>query len=305
MEMEEKKIELLHEAFSQFNSTSLDLERCYRLLEVQVRQLNVELEEKNKLLKATIKEKEALRAQAERNLRLAAVGEMAARMAHELRNPLGSIELFASLLKKGLAKEPDKVKWAEHISSAVMAMDYSLTNLLLFTGKPTPNFRRVDIGGLVSESRIFASHLIQQNQIEFVQEIGPMPELFLGDEDLLRQVFLNLILNAVDAMPQGGQLRVAASSHQMKPEKDAIACEGVMVTISDTGCGIPQEALSKIFDPFFTTKDKGTGLGLAIVHNAVQAHNGLIHVQSELKKGTTFTLTFPVKQAFVPDCGRD
>ncbi len=305
--MEEKKIELLQEAFSQFNLTSLDLERCYRLLEEQVRQLNADLEEKNKLLKTAIEEKEALREQAERNLRLAAVGEMAARMAHELRNPLGSIELFASLLKKGLAKEPDKVKWAEHISSAVMAMDYSLTNLLLFTGKPTPNVRKIDIGGIISESRIFASHLIQQNRIEFVQEIGLMPEPFLGDEDLLRQVFLNLILNAVDAMPHGGQLRVVAAPHQTQPEKDGAAREeAVMVTVSDTGCGIPQEALSKIFDPFFTTKDKGTGLGLAIVHNAIQAHNGLIQVQSEPNKGTTFTLIFPAgQQALAPDRGGD
>ena len=292
---EEKKVALLQEAFSRFNATSLDLERCYRLLEDQVRQLTAELEEKNKLLKETLEEKEALRAQAERNMRLAAVGEMAARMAHELRNPLGSIELFASLLKKGLSSDPEKSKWTEHISSAVTAMDYSLSNLLLFTGKPTPHMRDVDLQNIMEESRLFATHLIRQNKIQFVHEIGALPKPFLSDEDLLRQIFLNLILNAVDAMPHGGELRATAVS-RLVPSGDAIGREGVLVTVTDTGCGIPKEILSRIFDPFFTTKNKGTGLGLAIVHNAIQALDGVIQVHSKPGEGTQVSLHLPSGQ---------
>src|SRR5581483_7967884 len=155
MELEEKKVELLHEAFSRFNSLSLNMERSYRLLGEQVIRLKKELAMKNQALKTSLEEKEMLREQAERNRRLAAVGEMSARMAHEIRNPLGSIELFASLLKKGLFDRPER-KWAEHLSTAVASMDHVLSNLLLFTSAPAPHFRKTDLLKIIEGARLFA-----------------------------------------------------------------------------------------------------------------------------------------------------
>lgn len=294
MAIEENRAELLREAFSRFNETSLDLEKYYRLLQEQVAHLKSELEAKNHALEESLRQRDALREEAERNHRLAAVGEMAARMAHELRNPLGSIELFASLLKKGLA-DPSLRQYADYISTATSAMDYALSNLLLFTRTPTPHFRRTDLRRVIEEARLFALPLIQQNRIGWIESIESLPEWIWCDEDLLRQVLLNLILNAVEAMPRGGELRLAAVPLRAAEPADAASrsLDGIRITLSDTGGGIPEKVLPRIFDPFFSTKQSGTGLGLAIVHNAVTAHGGSIQVQSEMNRGTTFTLTLP------------
>lgn len=297
MAIEEKKAELLREAFSRFNETSLDLEKYYRLLQEQVAQLKSELEAKNRALEESLQQREALREQAERNHRLAAVGEMAARMAHELRNPLGSIELFSSLLKKRVA-DPSLRQYADHISAAVGAMDYALSNLLLFTRTPTPSFRKTDLRRMIEEARLFALPLIRQNRIGWIESIETLSGPVRCDEDLLRQILLNLILNAVEAMPRGGELRVTVAPQEKDEpfgsDPGAVTPnDGVKITISDTGDGIPPEILPKIFDPFFTTKSKGTGLGLAIVHHAVTALGGTIQVQSEINRGSTFTLTLP------------
>lgn len=294
MAVEENRADLLREAFSRFNETSLDLEKCYRLLQEQVAQLNRELEAKNQALEESLKQRDALREEAERNHRLAAIGEMAARMAHELRNPLGSIELFSSLLKKGLA-DPALRRYADYISSATTAMDYALSNLLLFTRTPTPHFRRTDLKRVIEEAHLFALPLIQQNRIRWSESIDSLPEWVWCDEDLLRQILLNLILNAVEAMPRGGALRLAVLARPAaeRSNADAPVNGGVTITISDTGTGISDEILPKIFDPFFSTKQRGTGLGLAIVHNAVTAHGGSIQIESKRDEGTTFTLILP------------
>lgn len=291
MAIEEKKAELLREAFSRFNETSLDLEKYYRLLQEQVAQLKCDLEAKNHALAESLQERETLRRQAERNHRLAAVGEMSARMAHELRNPLGSIELFAALLKKGIADAPLR-RYADHISTAVAAMDHTLSNLLLFTRTPVPCLRKIDLKRAIEEARLFALPLIEQNRIDWIESAERLPDSVWSDEDLLRQIFLNLILNAVEAMPRGGVLRVTAVPYTtVNPHQETAG--GVIFTISDTGGGIPAENLAKIFDPFFTTKPSGTGLGLSIVHNAVTALGGSIEVQSEIGRGTAFVLVFP------------
>lgn len=305
MAIEEKKAELLREAFSRFNETSLDLERSYRLLQEQVAQLKCELEAKNRALEESLRQREALREQAERNHRLAAVGEMSARMAHELRNPLGSIELFSSLLRKGVAADPALRQYADYISTAVGAMDYALSNLLLFTRTPAPSFRKTDLRRMIEEARLFALPLIRQHRIGWIESIEALPDPVRCDEDLLRQILLNLILNAVEAMPRGGELRVTVSPQRTDEETGPVRKEidGVKITISDTGDGIPPEILSKIFDPFFTTKSRGTGLGLAIVHHAATALGGSIHVRSKIGEGSTFTLLLPPRPDLMEQSG--
>ncbi|MFQ5780308.1 MAG: nitrogen regulation protein NR(II) [Nitrospiria bacterium] len=302
MAMEEKKVTLLQEAFRSFNKTSFELEESYRLLEEQVRRLHHELEEKNLALKESQLEKALLQDEIERNHRLAAVGEMAVRMAHELRNPLGSIELFSSLLRKHLDADPEKREWAMHLSDAVTAMNYALSNLLLFTGKPTPHLRYVNLKKVIEGVQHFAAHLIEQNRVQYIQLIDNLPDLVWCDEDLIRQVLLNLALNAVDAMPQGGVLEVTADIIRLRDaaiqpaDPDLKGEEKVFLTISDTGSGIPEEVLPKIFDPFYTTKEKGTGLGLAIAQNAIVAHQGIVRVQSKKGRGTRFTILFPLHE---------
>lgn len=282
MPVEETQVKVLEEAFKQFNTTSSELEKSYRLLKKEVRHLNEELQESQR-------EKEALREQAERNHRLAAIGEMSAKMAHELRNPLGSIELFTSLLQKEVAKntqDPEKTAWGTHLLSAVRSMDHTITNLLLFTRKPQAVFKIVDLGRIISEIIGFAEHLFQQHHVEVSQKIDPELKDISCDEDLIKQVLLNLILNAIDAMPEGGALEITAYSTHDAPGE-------VIISISDTGSGIPEDALPKIFDPFFSTKNTGSGLGLAIAQNAVAAHQGMISVDNRKDSGVTFTIRLP------------
>jgi signal transduction histidine kinase len=284
---------LLQQAFDSFTATSLHLGTYYRHLEEQVGQLRHELERTNRALKTSLEEQETLREQAERNRRLAAVGEMAARMAHELRNPLGSIELFASLLAKSTAGEPDARRWAAHLSTAVRAMDHVLSNLLLFTGKPRPRLRPVSLPAVIDDACRLAGPMMAQHRIECRQcldaMVAPVLTPVLTDEDLLRQILLNLILNAVDAMPQGGVLTIAAAPSSSEFGRTPA---DFTLSVGDTGAGIPEAVLPKIFDPFFTTKHHGTGLGLAIVHNAVTALGGAIEVESREGAGALFRLTF-------------
>lgn len=282
MAVGEKQTKVLEEAFKQFNATSSELEKSYVLLKKEVQHLKKELRESQR-------EKETLREQAERNHRLAALGEMAARMAHELRNPLGSIELFASLLQKEItkvSKDPEKTAWAGHLLSAVKSMDYSITNLLLFTRKPQAVFKPTDLSRVIHDLLDFAEHLFAQHHIEVFQKIDRQLKDISCDEDLLKQVLLNLILNAIDAMPQGGALKISATITHDIPEE-------VVIAISDTGSGISDAALPQIFDPFFTTKTTGSGLGLAIAQNAVTAHQGLIRVKNRSDCGAIFTIRLP------------
>ncbi|MFQ5588256.1 MAG: nitrogen regulation protein NR(II) [Nitrospiria bacterium] len=276
----------LEEAFNQFNATSDVLAESYRTLKEEVRDL------KERLRESQI-EKEKLREEAERNHRLALVGEMAAKMAHELRNPLGSIELFSSLLQKEITQtsgDPEKQTWGKHLSAAVKTMDYTITNLLLYTGKPKPEYREVDTARLLRDLAAFVEHRLEQNSIKVVIETDPLVGHVECDEDLLRQALLNLILNAIDAMPKTGRLTLKTQRLQHKDNPE------LLIRVSDTGKGIPDDELAKIFDPFFTTKKMGAGLGLAIAQNAVAAHHGTIRVSRPDKYGTSFTVHLPMKK---------
>jgi len=241
-----------------------------------------------------------LEEEGQRRSRLLAMGEMAAHMAHEIRNPLGSIELFATLLKRELEHDPDKRDLAERISSGVRSLNHILTNLLLFTRSPKPAADPIAVNDLVSETLQFARYLLEQNHITMKPEFSCENPTMPGDRELLKQVFLNMILNAVEAMPAGGSLRVC--TRYLSPPGTASGREArnvcpsarrIEIAFCDSGVGIPEDQISRIFDPFFTTKDSGTGLGLAIVHNIVTAHGGRLEVTSQPGKGTELTLIFP------------
>jgi signal transduction histidine kinase len=245
-----------------------------------------------------------LEEQAERRNRFTAMGEMAATIAHEIRNPLGSIELFASLVKKGLDDE-EKLALMHHISSGIASMNHIISNVLEYT-KPRPvNLRTLDLHRLLHEMGEFSRYMAEQNGVALEYDLGQGPVRVRGDEDLLRQVFHNLVLNAVQAMPEGGRvtfssrLRTLTKAKELArfgevPGHDGAALDVLEVGVKDTGPGIPKEVQKKIFDPFFTTKARGTGLGLAIVHNIIEAHHATVDVVSGEGKGTEFIFMFPL-----------
>ncbi|MDA0690930.1 MAG: ATP-binding protein [Nitrospinae bacterium] len=237
-----------------------------------------------------------LEVEAQRNQRLRAMGEMAAGIAHEIRNPLGSIELFASLLKKDVETDEEKSTLVEHIRAGVKNMDRIISTLLLYAKSPRPSQQKCDIHQLLTTLLTGSSDTIIPDNIKIVRNFGESDALINGDRELLKQVFSNLIRNAIQAMPDGGELcltteQVSASSNRSAPGNDHR--QFITITVSDTGEGIPQDHLAKIFNPFFTTKDKGTGLGLSISHNIIKAHQGTIDAESEKSRQTSFIVKLP------------
>jgi len=232
-----------------------------------------------------------LESQANRTGRLAAMGEMAVRIAHEIRNPLGSIELFATMLLDDLAEFEDLRALAEHISSGVKSINNIVSNLLLFIRPDQQlDLQVLDIHEALKDSLFFSGHLFDAHDgIEVVTDLSAENLFVRADLELLKQVFLNLILNAIQAMSSGGRLHI--SSHQTS---GAQGTGWVEVHLTDTGCGITRADLQKIFDPFFTTRKKGTGLGLTIVHNIIKMHGGSIDVTSSPTEGTQCVVSLPL-----------
>ncbi len=238
-----------------------------------------------------------LQEQANRSGRLSAMGEMAVKIAHEIRNPLGSIELFATLLRKELAADNEKKIIAEHISSGVRSINNIITNLLVFIRpEQKPERQVVDIHDCLQDSLFFAEHQINANSgIEVITDFAPHSLTVYGDSDLLGQVALNLILNAIQAMSDGGQMTVST-----RKTNDPFGQKVAEIRFADNGSGIPKQNLAQIFDPFFTTKKRGTGLGLAIVHNITKAHGGSIDIKSSQATGTECIVTLPLWQHNAP-----
>jgi signal transduction histidine kinase len=228
----------------------------------------------------------------QRRNRLAAMGEMVGRIAHEIRNPLGSIELFASMLRRDLNGEPGLRRYAEHISSSVHMMNRLLTNLLLYTKPDCSHGEWHETEVLMLDALTLAAHAIAHTRIDIRLEVDPVAARIWCDAGQMKQVLLNLILNSIHAMPGSGTLTLSA----ILTEEPAPGGPAVRLSVSDTGVGIPAAQRSRIFDPFFTTRDEGTGLGLAIVHAIVEAHRGRIDVESLEGRGTTFTIVLPHRQ---------
>jgi two-component system, sensor histidine kinase FlrB len=230
-----------------------------------------------------------LEEQLQRKDRLAAMGELIGRIAHEIRNPLGSVELFSSMLQRDLPKSSPAKRYAEQISQAVQSMDRLLANLLVYT-RPA----RMDRGWylaerLIGDSMKLATHAITKVPVEVRVDLDQgIPSLWCH-EGQLKQVIVNLVVNAVQAMPYGGLLTIRLH----KEPSQTHGAAAVRLTVSDTGLGVDPEYRSRMFDPFFTTKDEGTGLGLAIVHSIVEAHQGRIDVESTIKQGSTFAIILP------------
>ena len=250
-----------------------------------------------------------LEEQAKRSSRILAMEEMAAQIAENIRNPLGSVELFVSLLKRELKEEGPARRYAELISAGIRNLDNVMSNLLFFTYPVKPRFQAIEIGAILDESLEFAQHLIKQNGTRLIKDYSVVKSLFdeiKGDPDLLKQLFLNLIINAIQAMEGGGTLRVSAhlgkngygTSIWKEAESGNIEDElkvktpELEIVFQDTGSGIAEEIRDKIFNPFFSTREQSSGLGLTIAHNIVSAHNGRLDFQSDSSR-TTFRVSLP------------
>lgn len=223
--------------------------------------------------------------------RLAAIGTMAAGLAHEIRNPLASISGSIEILKEELDGSGQSRKLMEIVLREIGRLDSLIADFLLFARPSSPQKNLAHLNKIINE-------LLQviSNSPEFSPSINFFAKFeedvyLLGDEQQLKQAFWNLLINALQAMPNGGEINITLrrlfSANPKEPGQ-------VEIIISDTGIGIAESDLDKIFNPFFTTKEQGTGLGLSIVHRIIEGHGGKITVQSQLNKGTIFRITLPI-----------
>lgn len=242
-----------------------------------------------------LKEAEA-RVALERELRqsekFAIVGKMASELAHEIRTPLTSIKIFIQSIEKEVEMDESQREDFLIIQREIDRIDHYITRLLNFSRPEEPQFQILDINVLLKETVFLMIPKINQNHIDLDICLTEPSQPIIGDPKQLSQIFINLLINGVEAMAQGGKLIVRSYM------KDSGEKTGGMfwIEIQDTGEGIPEKHLPHIFDPFFTTKKSGTGLGLAIVYSLVKNHQGEIEVKSEPGKGSTFIVKLPIQR---------
>lgn len=239
------------------------------------------------LLVSDLTELKSLEREMRENERLAAVGRMAAGVAHEVRNPLSSIKGLALLLKEKVGDNPNDRKAAGLLVEQVERINRTVSELLSFARPGSLNLRKTSLQALLRDTlRLIQTDAGSEN-IETELQLDPELMEITADPDRLNQVFINLMLNSVQAMPEGGKLTVSAKNKSMKGT--------VEIRISDTGCGIPRENMSQLFYPYFTTRQGGTGIGLALSQKIVNDHKGSIRVDSVEGAGTTVTVVLPVQ----------
>jgi signal transduction histidine kinase len=265
-----QRIEELGRIIMAYSAVTEKLEQSHDRLEQMVTNLRAELSEKNRLL--------------ERRNRLAALGEMAAGMAHEIRNPLGGIQLYASMLAADMADRPASLTVVRKISQGVVRLEGLVSQVLQFTREIRANIGTMDLSQTVLQAVEYAALRLGKRQIECHRR-GPVLLEIQADSNLIEQAILNLVLNAADATPEHGTVII-----EFRAPVDEQEARQFILSVEDTGPGVPSDMMDKIFNPFFTTKDDGTGLGLAIVHRIVEAHDGTIIVKNIPAGGARFEI---------------
>ena len=218
--------------------------------------------------------------------KLAALGRLTSGVAHEVKNPLNAMTIHLELLRERLGASGEGVQEnLEVIGSEIKRLDRAVQGFLNFMRPQYLALGAVDLNGLIRGLKALLQPEWQTTGVRFVVELDPNLHSITADEELLRQAFLNILLNACQAMPQGGTVRLATALEQ---------AGSVRVTISDEGVGIPPEDLDKIFKLYYTTKRDGSGIGLSLVYRIVQLHDGSIDVASDIGRGTTFAVRLPI-----------
>jgi len=231
-------------------------------------------------------EKENLQEQLRHADRLATIGQLAAGVAHELNEPLGNILGFAQLIKKGLNNPEQIIKDADKIESASLHAREVIKKLMLFSRQSPQKKSLINLDRIVDEGLYFLGSRCAKAGITLIKELNRDLPDFVADKSQLYQILVNLVVNSIQAMPEGGTINIKTSCDDTN----------VILSVKDTGLGIEKDILDKIFIPFFTTKDidEGTGLGLAVVHGIVTSHGGFVQVESKPGEGTEFRIYLPI-----------
>jgi signal transduction histidine kinase len=263
-----------------------EMEMCHHYLLERLQGLYSRLEKSHQQLKISHEELESAQRQLIQTEKMASLGQLAAGVAHELNNPLGTIMMFSRILQKELT--PNE-QWQKDLTLIVQEADRAakiVKDLLSFSRETKIKPGQVDVNNILEEalSLLVKQALFHNIQVERRLD-GSLPTTF-ADPDLLKQVFLNIILNAAQAMEGKGTLTIQT----LKLEGG----KGIEIRIQDTGKGIPEEHMPRLFDPFFTTKEKGTGLGLSLVYSILSKHKGVVRAESQLGQGATFIIDLPI-----------
>ena len=237
-----------------------------------------------------ITERIDLEAQLSQAEKMSSIGLLAAGVAHEVNTPLAVISSYTQMLTKELRQDEKKAQLLERITRQVFRASEIVNNLLNFSRTSGTEFGEADVNKIVVDTLALLEHQFKTAKVRVDSDLARVLPPIYGNTGKLQQVFLNLFMNAREAMPGGGVLRVATANGA-----------GVSVTITDTGTGIAPEHIQRIYDPFFTTKNspragerRGTGLGLSVTYGIIQEHAGKITVDSQPGRGTTFVLEFPL-----------
>jgi two-component system sensor histidine kinase AtoS len=265
-QVEQLPVHLLEEAFERFSRSSHQLQERYTTLLKESEALREQLRDKD--------------TEIQRAEQLATLGKTAAAMAHEIRNPLGAMKLFASLLKEDLADRPDSCALVGNIENSIQSIDYVVSNILQFSRNHNPTFTPVNICSILSGQ---LEEIKQHEGVIVSTEISSVNPFLTGNDHGLRQVFRNLFLNACQAMRYKGLLEVRT---------EELSNGDLQVLIQDSGPGIPEDLLDTLFEPFVTSRNEGTGLGLAIVKQIVDQHGGAVQVTNG-KRGAKFQVSLP------------
>ncbi|NQS97561.1 MAG: PAS domain S-box protein [candidate division Zixibacteria bacterium] len=252
---------------------------------------SVVLDEREELLGAVeifedLTEIRKLQEEVRRNQTLVELGEMAANIAHEIRNPLGGIGGFATLLARDLEGDDVKQKLVRRIIEGINELHKLTSDVLMYTRKMESNFRMAEVKGVIQDTISLID--VEVDSLEITVEYKhPVEDIKVSiDVDLFKRMLLNLLKNSIQAMPDGGELKVDLSWQMLQNQ--------MTLTVKDTGVGIENEVQDKVFNPFFTTNTKGTGLGLAMVRRVVELHGGRVGVFSEAGKGAEFIIKLPI-----------
>jgi signal transduction histidine kinase len=255
-----------------WNDATLRLQQTHEALQAEVGRLTDELAAKD--------------AELERQNRLADLGRMASHVAHEVRNSLVPVNLYLSLLRRRLSSDSGSLDVLAKVEAGFLALDATVNDLLNFTAHREPQWRSFMVQDLLEEILDSIAPQLEAQRIEATLDVPPHT-VVTADREMLRRAVLNLVLNAVDAMPRGGELVVTSYEGR----------GGLELEIADSGPGLQQEDLERVFDPFYTTKPSGTGLGLSIVHRIVEAHGGRVTAVNCPEGGAAFTIEIPRRRA--------
>ena len=265
-----RRVEELGRIILAYSDVTERLQKSHDQLNQTVVSLSRELGEKNRQL--------------ERRNRLAALGEMAAGLAHEIRNPLGGIQLYASILRKDLAGKEDSLQIIRKISDGVKRVEALVGQVLQFSREMVVNLRETDLADIINQSVELAQCRFADRGVTCVVN-GPKSLVIKADPLMLGQAIVNLLNNAAEACDAGATVRL-----DYGPPSENEEARQYRIVVRDQGPGIPSEILDRIFNPFFTTKDEGTGLGLSIVHRIIEAHEGTITAANDPAGGARFEI---------------